>query len=453
MTVTDHITTVDPIPHGFEMTLDVDAVRIDRHAILGGHPSRVFRLSDPGAHTLDKLIEGPVHTAEGARLARRLSDAGVLHPTPPTAAAPTLTIVIPVFDGAGQLEACLHSLGQTFPVIVVDDGSRDPGALQRVCNWHAAHLIRRRTNGGPAAARTTGLLACTSDVVVLIDSDCLPTPVAINHLAAHLADPLVAAVAPRMTASGSRSVLDLGDRPALVCRGGRVSYLPTAVLAVRRSALTQVDGFDPMLRVGEDVDLVWRLIDAGWRVRYDPSVTVRHDEPSGVLGRARRRFRYGTSAGPLELRHPGRLRHLHLSQRTLPVAAAAAAGSPGLVGVALVMSAAQLVQHSRHAGVPTEQAAHHAVRDTAEVWTALGTWCSQLATPLLALALLRGGRRRRIVTAALLVAPAFRARSLTIITDNIAYGAGVWTGCLRAHTTGPLRVPIVHPPRTDRAQS
>ena len=60
---------------------------------------------------------------------------------------------------------------------------------------------------------------------------------------------------------------------------------------------TLASGFDADLRVGEDVDLVWRLVDAGWSVRYQPSVTVFHREPP-VLGRP---------VGPsLQLRNIGR---------------------------------------------------------------------------------------------------------------------------------------------------
>ena len=76
---------------------------------------------------------------------------------------------------------------------------------------------------------------------------------------------------------GRRSPLDMGDRPAEVQPGRRVSYVPSAALLVRRSALPE-DPFDPALRYGEDVDLIWRLIDAGWRVRYEPGVVVHHEE-------------------------------------------------------------------------------------------------------------------------------------------------------------------------------
>jgi len=55
------------------------------------------------------------------------------------------------------------------------------------------------------------------------------------------------------------------------------------------------------LRYGEDVDLVWRLHDAGWQVRYDPRTCVEHAEPERWLPWLLRRHAYGTSAAPLLL--------------------------------------------------------------------------------------------------------------------------------------------------------
>ena len=59
------------------------------------------------------------------------------------------------------------------------------------------------------------------------------------------------------------------------------------------------------------MDLIWRLVDAGWRVRYDPRVVVAHDDGRRLV----KRFHYGTSAAPLSHRHPGRLAPLTLPPR------------------------------------------------------------------------------------------------------------------------------------------
>src|SRR5206468_746740 len=104
-----------------------------------------------------------------------------------------------------------------------------------------------------------------SDVVAFVDSDCRASAASLRALARHLADPVVAVVAPRVVpadADGARlprSPLDMGALPATVIKGGRVSYVPSTALVVRRDALLRVDGFDESLRYGEDVDLCWRL--------------------------------------------------------------------------------------------------------------------------------------------------------------------------------------------------
>jgi len=207
-------------------------------------------------------------------------------------------------------------------VIVVDDGSARP----------IPGAIRRERCGGPAAARNTGLEHATTELVAFLDADTLPPPDWIERLAGHFDDPRVKAVAPRIRAANRRrSPLDLGpDRT--------VPYVPSAALIVR----TPVH-FDERLRYGEDVDLVWRLLDEGHRVVYDPSVVVLHHERH-VL---RRRFAYGTSATPLAARHPTRLRHVALA-RPRPVALARVLHEKGVPRrVALLWTVQSLRQTTR----------------------------------------------------------------------------------------------------------
>src|SRR5206468_8616958 len=99
--------------------------------------------------------------------------------------------------------------------------------------------------------------------------------------------------------------LDMGDRPSVVGAGSPVPYVPSAALLLRRAAAP--DGFDPALEVGEDVDLVWRLSDAGWRVLYDPRATVRHEHRTALPAFARRRLTYARSIALLARRPPGAL--------------------------------------------------------------------------------------------------------------------------------------------------
>src|SRR5690606_41242420 len=99
---------------------------------------------------------------------------------------------------------------------------------------------------------------------------------------------------------------DRGARPGLARPGGRLGFVPTATLLVRVAAV-EGDAFDEELRLGEDVDFVWRLDDRGRHVRYEPAARVAHTARLRPTDWARRRHEIGTSAADLARRHPGRL--------------------------------------------------------------------------------------------------------------------------------------------------
>jgi GT2 family glycosyltransferase len=80
---------------------------------------------------------------------------------------------------------------------------------------------------------------------------------------------------------------------------GHVGWAYGAFLLVRRTALEAAGGFGAHAELyGEDLDLAWRLARAGWRVRYEPSAIVVHDE-SAATAKAwgTRRERRRTAAG------------------------------------------------------------------------------------------------------------------------------------------------------------
>lgn len=441
-----------PYPQGVRLELDADTFVVAGATVVGGSPARILKLSDAGARALATLRTEEVQGQAAAQLARKLTDAGIAHPVFNTPATIEATVLIPVKDRAGQLDRCLSALGSSHPVLVVDDASTDSAAIARVCGRHGVQLVARAVNGGPAAARNTAVAAAAgrpADAVLFLDSDCIPPADLIARLAAHFADPLVAAVAPRVEGG-----LDLGSRPARVAPGTRVGYVPTAALLVRRAALEQVGTFDETLRYGEDVDLVWRLVEAGWRVRYEPSVLVDHEEPRSRRALLRRRFAYGTSAGPLSVRHPGSVPPLVLHPWSALTAAGILTRRPLLAAAGLAGSTVQLHRTLSRNGVPADHVVRAAARSAALTWFGIGKWTTQFASPVLFAALALPGHRagdRRAVAAALLLSGPLRdwragrpgrgpARFVCEwIGDAIAYGAGVITGCVRAGTSEPIR--------------
>ena len=124
-----------------------------------------------------------------------------------------------------------------------------------------------------------------------------------------------------------RSSLDLGQREAPVVPYGTVSYVPSAAIICRRSVLNEVGGFDETLSSGEDVDLCWRFIEAGARLRYEPIALVAHDHRTQLREWFTRKAFYGSSAAPLSVRHPGKTAPLVISGWTLLVWILLAMGS------------------------------------------------------------------------------------------------------------------------------
>jgi mycofactocin glycosyltransferase len=474
------MTTSLPLPVGFGLATDPDTKQLSDSMLFGGSPARVLRLTAAGRLAWRELAAGTVRTVGGAVLARRMTDSGLAHPRPPALTEPPdVTVVVPARDRSDLLDECLAGLGQTYPVVVVDDGSEHPQPVADVAARHGARLVRRESNGGAGAARNTGLAEVTTALVAFVDSDCVPVAGWVEALAAHLSDPLVGAAAPRVQPaelpvtsaskfSAAAGALDLGDREARVQPMSRVAYVPTAALVVRRAALLSVaslafpsrDGqvFDEALRCGEDVDLVWRLHEAGWRVRYDPSVQIGHHEPTTWAALLGRRFRYGQSAAPLARRHPRSIAPLVLHPWPTVAVAGLLARRPALAAAGFALSVLTVRRRLAAAGAPTAGTTTAMARAAGQTFLGLGRYGTQFASPVLLAVVAAPGRPpvswRRTAALALLVAPPLaawarqrppvsaRAFVAGRVLDDVCYGAGVWTGAYRCRSLAALR-PLV----------
>lgn len=462
------------------LTLDPSTRLLAGGAILlGGQPARMLRLTAAGARHVTAWRDGDPVADQPAvrRLAARLIDAGLAHPFPAGGRWTTadVAVVIPARDRADLLAACLARIGPAAEVVVVDDGSADPRAIAAVAREGGARVLRHALAGGPARARNAGLAATSAPLVAFVDSDTQPGPGWLAPLLGQLEDPRTAAVAPRIAVPDGRgalsayeavrSPLDLGSAPGIVAPGQRVGFVPAAALLVRRAALTAGGGgFDATMRVGEDVDLVWRLAAAGWTVRYEPAARVEHPHRATAGAWLAQRVAYGSSAGALARRHPGQLRHVVLPPWALAPWLLAAAGRPR--GALLAATACTVVLCARLPAVP--EARRQMLAVAADVQLRIGRQLLDAAwrayPPLVLGAALhpRSAHRARRAAAAglaLSVTADWAQRRPRLdpvrfgalrIADDLAYATGVWLGCLRAGTIAPLVPGVTRPTRPRR---
>ncbi|MEM9463840.1 MAG: mycofactocin biosynthesis glycosyltransferase MftF [Actinomycetota bacterium] len=463
-----------PAPAGLNLVAAAGLrVEDDGCVLIGGSPPRLVRLSPAGAARVERWLAGvPVGPGTPERqLARRLLDAGLVHPRPSARADGSVTVVMPARDEPAIGPAVARIAGGS-PAIVVDDASTEP-----VAPAAGVEILRRSTPGGPGVARNDGVRRAVdagASFVAFIDADVDPPPGWIDRLAAHFADPAVAAVAPRVRPTeGSSSLdryestfpsLDLGTEPASVGPGRSVAYVPSAALVVRIAAFDEIGGFDPALRFGEDVDLIWRLVAAGHTVRYEPSVEVRHRARDDWRSWLRQRRDYGSSAAALAARHGDAVAP---ARAPVGVYATLAAGVVAPTPVAVAIGATELVAARRR--VRASLGEHHdPVLVHRGLVSAVRTSAIALLRALLpavAVALLAGRRSRRRMTTVMVAAVAaevaesprrlgwVRTTGLRIV-DHAAYGSGVWAGLLRAGSSGLAAIrPVVSRPgvRTDPA--
>jgi mycofactocin system glycosyltransferase len=368
--------------------------------------------------------------------------------------------VIPVRDRPAELARCLAGCAG-LQVIVVDDGSADPDATAAVAAASGARRIRLPVSLGPGAARNAGLAAAVTPFVAFVDSDCVPRPGWLEPLLRHFTDPLVAAAGPRIVAGQAaapdrwlpgyeqaRSALDMGAAPSIVRPGARVPYLPAAALVVRRAATGL--GFADDMPVGEDVDFVWRLAEAGWQVRYEPAASVAHAHRVRLDAWFARRRDYGTSAAPLELRHPGRVPAVSMSGWSALAWLAVAVGQPA-AGASVMGATTALLARKLASAIedPWPVALKLAGGGNLMAGRLLGSAVSRTWWPL-ALPAALAFRRTRLPLAAMVLAapildwherhpPMDPARYVAArLLDDAAYSLGVWQGCLRHRTVRPL---------------
>ncbi len=463
------------LPDGF-------AVQVDRRvrtlgagsALLGGSPTRLLRLA-PAAQTLLDGGRLEVRDAVSAQLARTLLDATVAHPRP--AGGPShrdVTIVIPVRDNAFGLQRLVRSL-RGVKVIIVDDGSATPVQRGDFAEAHCdVEVLRHPRSRGPGAARNTGLAACTTDFVAFLDSDVVPRRGWLEALLGHFCDPTVALAAPRIVGlghsddllaryEGVRSSLDLGAREAPVVPYGPVSYVPSAGIICRRSALSDVGGFDETLQSGEDVDLCWRLVESGARLRYEPIALVAHEHRTQLRSWLARKAFYGGSAAPLAVRHPGKTAPLVISGWSLMVWILMALGS-GLGYLASMIVAAlttrRIAKAVQHADAQTRDVVILAIRGIGSAALQLASAICRHYWPLALLGALVSRRCRQAVLLAAVIDGVLDwvthsrngdgdTKPIGLVSylilkrlDDLAYGAGLWTGVVRERNIGPLKPQI-----------
>ena len=201
-----------------------------------------------------------------------------------TLRAPKISIVIPVHNGAEFLGGCLKSVFASdypdFEVILVDDASTD--ASTSIAAPFPVRLISSPHRRGAAAARNTGAETARGDILFFLDADILIQPGTLRAIAAEFAaHPGVSAL---FGSYGTQTVpanffsryKNLVHHFTHQNSSVEASTFCSGFGAIRREAFEQLRGFDPDFRYLEDIELGYRMMRAGIRIRLCKELQFTH---------------------------------------------------------------------------------------------------------------------------------------------------------------------------------
>ncbi|MEJ2205144.1 MAG: glycosyltransferase, partial [Gemmatimonadota bacterium] len=197
-----------------------------------------------------------------------------------------------------------------YEVIVVNDGSTDSSA--EIARSHRCRLVTT-PNRGLSHARNLVLSESTGSIVAYIDDDAYPDPHWLRYVAlGFLRSDHAAIGGPNLTPPHdgwlAQCVANAPGNPVhVLISDHEAEHIPGCNMAFRKDALESVGGFNPAFRVaGDDVDLCWRLNDAGYTLGFSPAAVVWHHRRNSIRAYLRQQRGYGRAEGMLERKWPWR---------------------------------------------------------------------------------------------------------------------------------------------------
>jgi GT2 family glycosyltransferase len=274
-------------------------------------------------HTVDFVA---VASGDPARLAeaRRVASAAVLVWPPEgsnghsglksewltrakVAPPPTVSIIIPSYNGIALTEACLAALAETLPgdfqgeIIVVDDCSTD-GTQVRLAgltnNEPRLKVVRNSQNSGFLVTCNNGADAAVGEILIFLNNDTLPQRGWLEPLLRIFQErPDAGAVGGKLVYPDGR----LQEAGGVVFSDGsaanfgkwdyeleyplynyvrQVDYVTGALIATRRSLFNDLGGLDTRYRpiYYEETDYCFKLREKGYKIYYQPESVVIHLE-------------------------------------------------------------------------------------------------------------------------------------------------------------------------------
>jgi O-antigen biosynthesis protein len=233
-------------------------------------------------------------------------------PFPAGSQWPRVSVAVCTYNGRRTIRDCLDGLARlAYPnveVIVIDDGSTDGTA--DIVRDYGVCLIQTE-NLGLSIARNRALEEAEGEIIAYLDDDAYPDPQWLHYLVQKFQTTDFMAVggpnlAPLNEGHVAQAIANAPGGPNhVLLSDSEAEHIPGCNMAFRSAALRAIGGFDPQFRAaGDDVDICWRIQQAGWKVGFHPAALVWHHRRKTLGAYWRQQLGYGQAEAMLEVKWP-----------------------------------------------------------------------------------------------------------------------------------------------------
>ena len=233
-----------------------------------------------------------------------------------------ISVVIPTYNEQDGIEECIQSIFRnTFlpHEIIICDGMSDDNTKQIAENLDVTVLENKKRIA--SAGRNLGIEHASGDIIAFTDGDCIADK---NWLLefnkAFKDDEELIGIGGKVIPASPRNdieefwgnislrvIMSFPDEAYFIKTRTLNDAFITANCAYRKEALQNVGGFDDWFgNNAEDVDLSWRLLKSGTKLRYIPESVIFARSPTTMKAVMKKSFRNGVSSSKLEKRHSGK---------------------------------------------------------------------------------------------------------------------------------------------------
>lgn len=207
---------------------------------------------------------------------------------------PTVSVIVPVFDGAATIADCVESLvkldypADALEIAVVDNRSTD--RTREIVGRYPVRLISEEEVQSSYAARNRGVASTSGEILAFTDADCVVERGWIKALVGALSRAGVGGVAGAIRAAHSSTAIARYQADRCIVAENAFSHpvLPfaqTANAAYRREVFDRLGGFDPAIVYGGDLDFSWRMQrELRLELAYEPCALVWHQHRTSSRG-------------------------------------------------------------------------------------------------------------------------------------------------------------------------